>query len=253
MPILNVANLKSTITYNGDTVDVNTKSNTHRAENVSTDIVILKTSSKNWALPKDQLQIKTTFTNNSSLEIENITILDTLSSDASFVAGSVEIGSQKYENVDPTTGFTLPISIAGFGAEMEMTYLIEVNAYPESNAVTDKTQLTVTLDNKNFNINSNEASIDIVDNEIWINKSADTVAVQSGDIITYTITIENNGTFTNTNLLFTDEIPEGTTFVTGSVKVNNEEKADYAPNEGFSLDDLAPNATITVEFKVKVN
>ena len=64
---------------------------------------------------------------------------------------------------------------------------------------------------------------------------------------------KNEGDIINTNLFFKDPIPEGTTFVAGSVKVNQEEKADFDPAVGFNLDDLNPNGEITVTFEVKVD
>ncbi len=84
-------------------------------------------------------------------------------------------------------------------------------------------------------------------------KTADTSAVKSGDTITYTITITNSGTITNTNLFFTDPTPSETTFVDGSVEIDDTSNPSFNPQTGFNLSDLEANQTIIVNFKVKIN
>ena len=56
-------------------------------------------------------------------------------------------------------------------------------------------------------------------NEVSMYKYASSSAVISGDTLTYTIEITNDGTFENTDLVFKDELPEGVSFVEGTVKV----------------------------------
>ena len=56
-----------------------------------------------------------------------------------------------------------------------------------------------------------------------------------------------------TNLLFSDVIPANTTFVENSVKIDNVQQLSYNPETGFSLPNLAVNASVVVEFDVTVN
>ena len=49
--------------------------------------------------------------------------------------------------------------------------------------------------------------------------------VVEGEVITYTITANNTGDL-NKNITTSDQIPEGTTFVPGSIRVNEQERAD---------------------------
>lgn len=41
-----------------------------------------------------------------------------------------------------------------------------------------------------------------------------------GDTLTYTITLQNTGNIPATNVIITDSIPTGTTFIPGSVTIN---------------------------------
>lgn len=253
MAILNQATLTSKFSNSaGEEISVTKKSNTHLANNLTTDLKIVKTASQNWALAGDTLTVTTTITNDTDLTIDTFAFKDTLSSDASFVAGSLKIGTETYADFDPIAGFTAPITLDGSGVSAEISYQIKITQYPQSSAVKNSSTITANLDSRDFTLSSNEVNIDILDNEIWLNKSASR-AVVSGDELTYTIVISNSGSFTNTDLFFTDPIPSGTTFVAGSVTVDGVSQSTYDPNTGFSLGSLAPNAEITVTFKVKVD
>ena len=52
-------------------------------------------------------------------------------------------------------------------------------------------------------------------------KSADKAFALLGDTITYTISLQNTGTVPATNVLVTDPIPAGTTFIPNSVTIND--------------------------------
>ncbi len=93
-----------------------------------------------------------------STEISDIFIKSTISSGASFVEGSIQVGSQSYTEFDITNGFTLPVTIST-GAELSMTYKIIVDDYPESSKVSDITTISFKINEKDFNLNSNTISL----------------------------------------------------------------------------------------------
>lgn len=253
MAISNTANLQSNISSKkGDKVQVTNTSNILKINNINTDVIVTKSAQKDWAIAEEVLTITTNIQNNLDFEISDFNIKDTLSIEASFVPGTVKIGSQSYADVDPITGFTLPISIAP-GSELDMTYDIKITKYLSEPAIVTSTLLTITSGSTKFEVESNELSIDTLINEIFLLKEADLTAVKAGDTLTYTITISNNGTLTNTELFFTDSIPEGTTFVENSVKIDDVSMENYNPETGFNLKDLNQNESIKVEFKVIVN
>ena len=158
-----------------------------------------------------------------------------------------------YPNENPITGFSLPIDISALGGEMIMTYNFTVNNHTEKNSIANSSELAVTLNNKNFNLTSNVVEVQIINNEVSMYKYASSSAVISGDTLTYTIEITNDGTFENTDLVFKDELPEGVSFVEGTVKVDGVTQADANPVTGFSLRNLTANDTIKVEFNVIIN
>lgn len=253
MAILNTANLTSKISgKEGEFVQVENKSNIHKAYIMNTDIVITKTADKEWTIPKDKLLITTTIVNNTENNISDFAITSVLSPGASFVDGSVKIGSQTFEEYNPITGFTPSVTIGANGGEMIMTYEIAIDDYLDADVITDMTKLGVQYGGQTFDLQSNELSITVLHNAVSLLKTANTNAVVSGDTLTYTIIISNSGTLTNTEMNFKDEIPQNTTFVENSVKIDGEAKEGYDPSAGFALKDLLPEEQIVVELSVTV-
>lgn len=253
MPITNKASLASSVTsQSGQKIAMTTDSNTRRTTNVDTDIVLVKSSNKDYAVAKDTVTVTTTITNNTDQDIIDFNITDTLSAGASFVTGSLKIGSVEYDEYDPIAGFDPPITIGAQGAEMTMSYDIVIDEYLSVDEVYNSTTLTTTIDSVQYSIASNSVTLPVVESGITMIKTADKNAVKSGDILTYTIQISNTGTMTNTDLVFTDHIPDGVTLIPNSVTVDDQEKIGYDPDSGFALPDLSPQNSTTVKFKVNV-
>ena len=84
-------------------------------------------------------------------------------------------------------------------------------------------------------------------------KSVDKAYAVKGDTLHYTSVITNTGSLLKSDLVFTDPIPAGTTFVAGSVKINGVSYPAYNPQTGFALPDLAVAYAVKVEFDVTVN
>lgn len=253
MAILNKAHLNSKIVNpQGTQLVISTDSNTHRTNNIATDITVQKTSQQSFVLPKDRFLVTTTITNNTDIDISQIKFKDFLTTGATVVDGTLKIGTELHPEFNPLDSFDLPVTLGGSGASMLVTYEILIDDYLDVSQITNYTELTVIVDNKEFLITSNKQQINVLDNEITLLKTADTTIVKPGDTLTYTVTITNEGNITNTNLYFIDPAPSGTTFVEGSVKINGVQKAGLNPS-GFDLQDLKAGETITVDFDVTID
>ncbi|EEL94431.1 Cell surface protein [Bacillus cereus AH1273] len=77
-------------------------------------------------------------------------------------------------------------------------------------------------------------------------------SVTIGDILTYTTTLTNTGNTDATAVVFTDNIPDGTIFIDGSVLVNNIPQLNADPSTGILVGTIAPNISIPVTFSVTV-
>lgn len=84
-------------------------------------------------------------------------------------------------------------------------------------------------------------------------KTVSTPNASVGDVVTYTVTLQNTCTSPLTNVFFQDIVPNGLSFVPGSVTVNGAPDAGANPNTGFNIPDVPGGATTTVTFDAKVD
>ena len=107
-------------------------------------------------------------------------------------------------------------------------------------------------------MNTNTVNIEVNKPNVVISKASDSennADVKQGDVITYTITLDNSLGTAPTTVTLTDEIPAGTSFVEGTIKENNIVKSEYGQNDlesGIEVS-LAPNELKTISFQVRVN
>lgn len=99
---------------------------------------------------------------------------------------------------------------------------------------------------------SNTTFVQINDADIVSLKTVDLTSVTIGGILTYTTTLTNTGNTDATAVVFTDNIPDGTTFIDSSVLVNNIPQLNANPSTGILVGTIAPNISIPVTFSVTV-
>ncbi|MGM2836287.1 DUF11 domain-containing protein, partial [Bacillus cereus group sp. Bce025] len=64
--------------------------------------------------------------------------------------------------------------------------------------------------------------------------------------------LQNNGTVPSTNIVLTDPIPNGTTFIPNSVTIDGVSQPNSNPENGISIGTLNPNQAKTITFQVQV-
>lgn len=84
-----------------------------------------------------------------------------------------------------------------------------------------------------------------------ITKLVDKASALPGATLTYTLQVKNPVSTAQTNVIITDAIPSGTTFVDGSVTVGGTPTGDN-PANGITISTLNPSQSITITFKVLV-
>lgn len=102
-------------------------------------------------------------------------------------------------------------------------------------------------------INSNSVSTVLLLQPTLL-KAVDKLTASIGDTLTYTITVTNVSLNALTNLPFTDTIPTGATFVTGSFTVNGTAATPTVTNNTltYTIPNIASLGTANVQFQVKV-
>ena len=240
----------------GQTIAAEIDSNVVNTEILTYSVPKIKSGDKTF-LQEGETSVHTVvITNNSQTELFNLVLKDTMSSGATYVAGSVTVNGVAQPSYDPAAGFPLPDLAVGQA-------LASAKTIPPNNPTPPPPDTnSATLDNPsddparsdvNFSENTNTVTVQIISNRISNVKSVDKTYAVRGDTLHYTSVITNTGTLLKTDLVFSDPIPAGTTFVNGSVKINGASFPAYNPQTGFALPDLASGDAVTVEFDVTVN
>lgn len=240
----------------GQIIAAELDSNIVNTEILTYSVPKVKSADKTFMQEGETAQHTIVITNNSQTQLFNLFFKDNMSSGATHVAGSVTVNGVPQPTYDPVAGFALPALNAG--QAVTVSYTVQANNPLTQTPVTNYATLDYTVDdpergNVDFSENTNTVSIDIISNRMTVVKSVDKAYAVKGDNLHYTTVITNTGTLAKSDLVFTDPVPAGTTFVDGSVKINGTSYATYNPQTGFALPDLAVGESVTVEFDVKVN
>ena len=240
----------------GQTIAAELDSNIVNTEVLTYSVTKVKTGDKTFMQEGETSVHTVVITNNSQTTLYNNFFKDNMSSGATYVAGSVTVNGVSQPTYDPIAGFPLPD--LAVGAAVTITYTIQANNPMTQPTVTDYGTLNYTVNDLtraevSFSENTNTVTVQIISNRITNVKSVDKAFAVRGDNLHYTSVITNTGSLLKSDLVFTDPIPAGTTFVAGSVKIDGVSFAAYDPQAGFPLPDLAVGAAVTVEFDVTVN
>ena len=240
----------------GQTIAAELDSNVVTTEILTYSIPKVKSGDKTFLQEGETSEHTVVITNNSQTQIFNLNLKDTMSNGATYVAGSVTVNGVSQPTYDPVAGFPLPSLDPG--QAVTITYTIQANNPMTQTPVTDYATLTYTVSDparidRTFTENTNTVTVQIISNRITNVKSVDKAYAVKGDTLHYTSVITNTGTLLKNDLVFTDSIPAGTTFVAGSVKINSAAYPAYNPEASFALPDLAVGDAVTVEFDVTVN
>ena len=258
----------NTITNNGFAIysyiinpDMPAVSKTSTSNNVTTVInkgmaTLTKVVDKNYATINDVVTYNITAHNTGTVLLNNIQFKDLLPTGATFVTDSVTIDNNSYVGYDPNIGFPLP-NILPDGASI-VSFKATITSVPTPPKVDNHANISY-----KYKINptgqdyidsalSNTVTTNINQITVTNTKTVDKLYAKVTDTLTYTSVIKNNGNIIITDTNFTDIIEPETTFIPGSVTIDNVPYPDFNPAVGFTLETIAPNKTITVVFKVTV-
>ena len=238
---------------NAPTITRTTTSNIVNTDIFTANVALTKAVDKTIATIGDTITYTITATNQAPLAANNVIITDTPPAGTSFVPGSVTVnGTSTTDN--PATGINIGTIAANGNATI--TFQVRVNTLPTPNPIPNSATSSFQYNPPNqppINRNSTSNIVETQINATIINptKSANQQIVNIGDIITYTITIPNNGNISATNVSITDPIPTGTTFIPNSVTVNGTAQSGVTPTN-IPLGTIPAGQTTTVTFQVQV-
>lgn len=216
-------------------------------------VPLVKTVSETYGTIGDVLTYTLQFQNQTNNTITNVVLVDTTPNGTTFVPNSVSIDfvNQPGYVTDPP-GVIIPD--VGSLAIVTITYNVTVNTIPNPDPIPNQALLNYTDVTIPSNVFSNIVKTQINTAVVNSNKIVNNVFSDIGQTLTYTVTFKNTGNATAFNVVFTDTIPIGTTFVNGSLTQDGTVISSSSNPPGTILpNNISPGKTSTLTFKVTVS
>ena len=102
-------------------------------------------------------------------------------------------------------------------------------------------------------VNALALQIDVGSPVLTTSQTVDKTSTYVGDTLTYTVAVTNSGTADAVNLVFTDPLPFGTSFVTNSFATNGVTVAGANPVNGVAIPIIKQGSILTITYQVLVN
>ena len=215
-------------------------------------IIFFKNAEQSTVKAGEKILYTITLVNSSEVS-GKVIVKDEAPENTTFVEGSIKVnGVEKAELTEENLKNGIEVEVKE-NSEVTVTFEVTVN---EQNRLNDGDIIknTAYVNEKPSNETETEFNKPVINSE----KVADKTAVVAREKLTYTIKVTNTGKADGTATV-KDEVPTGTEFVKGSIKVNGVEKAELTEKdlkEGIEVDVPKANeneaGTATVSFEVIV-
>ncbi|MGL6104793.1 hypothetical protein [Romboutsia sp.] len=218
---------------------------------------LTKIVDKDFVTIGDTLNYTVTLVNIGNTTADNVVFVDTVPDGTNLVLNSVTVNGLTISGVSPNppgvTIGTIPI-----GGTSTVTFKVFVNTIPTTNPIlnigtvgynfiVDPTLLTTSTGVQNTN------TVDTTINHADLGnivKFTDAQYAQCGDIVTYTISIPNNGNADALDVVLTDTVPNGTSYVLGSLEVDGNPVGGTPAS--INIGTIPAGNTSIVTFKVQI-
>ena len=210
-----------------------------------------KLADKTEAIEGEKVKYTIRITNDGNLA-KTVTVRDTLPAGITFDKDTlIQVGDTGTVYTEQNLKNGIPVEVPAYGS-IDVVFAGKVDTLA-NNEYSKSLKNQATVDNEP----TNEVTTNVTKANITAHKEAEPSSgnkVREGDEITYRIKVRNDGTRAG-DVIVKDTIPTGTTFVEGSIKIDN------VADSTKTATDLANGISITVdiskevvvEFKVRVN
>jgi len=240
----------------GPTTPGTDESNEVITQLVTPELTVVKSADVAFANIGDTITYTVTVTNTGDVTAEDVVLTDPVPAGTTFVPGSVTVGGFPAPGADPNVG--IPLGDIPPGGSVTVTFQVTATSVPVPNPTTNIATATglftiePTEPPRPLDLDSNPVDVQIEDAFITATKSVDLAFAEVGDTLTYTVVIDNPGTTDANNVVFTDNPPNGTTFVPGSITVNGA-PVPGDPSLGIPVGTITAGSFATVTFEVTVD
>ena len=215
---------------------------------------IVKTADVENARPGDMIRYTITFKNMSGREMYNVKITDTLSQYLNVIATSIMPVPQAGESLE--SGVTLGRVPAN--SQRTLTFAARVTADASEDIVNrafaDFSFRDAGGMEQTASTHITTVTTPIYSNQLEVVKSADkNFITANGETIVFTVKVTNTTSRVLGDVVVTDNLPDGLTYVEGSTVINGHTAIDSDPAGGIYIGAMDTKGEATVQFSATVN
>lgn len=211
-------------------------------------VTVVETSNVSTAVQGDTVTYTVVITNRGIENVNNVILSSIADVSTSFIPGSVIVGGVTLPNANPSTG----IPIGTLAPNMPITVTFEVKITMPTSQINNQSNVSFTSGTFSGSSSSNNVLTPVIQANVSLLKSANTSNATVGDTVLYSIVVTNSGNL-QADVIVTDTIPAGSTFVVNSALVDGTPQPGADPTTGINAGTVAAGTSKTVSFSVIIN
>lgn len=219
---------------------------------------LTKYVNKLYADVNEQLTYTIVLKNTGNVPVNNAILTDTIPNNTSFVPGSISVNGVPIGSSNPQTGIN--IGTINSGQTVTVMFKVQVLTIPSPNPIPNQSKISYS-----YTVDPalpNGKTVQNLSNTVYTEVNSATFAgspktvspyyADIGDTVVYTIVVKNSGNTVANNVVFTDTIPSGTTFIENSVTIAGAPSPGSNPEAGIPLGSIPAGGSIIITFSVLV-
>ncbi|MGL4848071.1 MAG: hypothetical protein ACRC28_03955, partial [Clostridium sp.] len=239
----------------------NVESNIVTTTLVNPSVSSIKFVDKTFATLNDTITYTISINNTGNVDLKNVFFLDTINLGATFIPNSVQVNSVPVSSVSVVPPGFLALTSLPAGTTSTISFLAKVNSSVTISNIENSGTFTssYTIDGTTtptrtgtISTNTNIVSTTISYTTPVITKSVDKLFSTTGNTLTYSLSIFNNGNIPMTNLIITDTLANSLNFVLGSVTIDGVSSPSDSITSGILISSLSPLQTTTITFNATI-
>ncbi|WP_459954030.1 hypothetical protein [Paenibacillus pini] len=242
------------VLFNSGEVSAVAYSNTVNTPLVGPSIKLIKQSSELTASLHQTLTFEISVFNEGNKDA-NVIFYDNLPEGMSFIMNSVLRDGSPLPGANPNLG--IDIGTVHMGTVVKVFFQTIITSIPDDLKYTNQGSAVYsfkTTEGRTItgSVESNPVDIRVIPFQLSMIATISTDQTFTGDVITYQVTITNQGNIPLQLLILSIPLPAGVVFVPGSVTINDMYIPAVNPDDGIPLGSLLPGASVQLRVSLRI-
>ena len=222
----------------------------------SIDLVLAKTVDDSTPNEGATVTYTVQLTNNGPDAATTIVVTDIVPAGLTYVGASITGGDSSDDSDPAGAGLSWTVNTLANGASTSLTFQATVDAGTAGSTIVNTSSKTQDQVDSDTTADDPSESITVESIDLVLAKTVDNSTPNEGATVTYTVQLTNNGPDAATNVVVTDIVPAGLTYVAGASITGGDSSDDSDPagaGLSWTVNTLANGASTSLTFQATVD